>query len=129
MISEIPRISEYGEPFGPTKAMKFNNRVDYLSVPLLIKITFKTKHINPYFVTGPRFDFFLAYESKSFGVLYDKFKDMDVGGTVGVGAESNAKPQGALFEFRYSPDFSNAYKTDLLRVKNHSFEILFGFRL
>lgn len=126
MIEEVPRTNEFGDPISP---IKHNNRVDYLSIPILAKITFETKHVSPYLAIGPRFDFLLDYKSKILKTLYKELKDMDTGGTIGIGVESKTEPLKMLLEFRYSPDFTNAYKTDLLKVKNNSFEILFGLRL
>jgi hypothetical protein len=75
---------------------------------------------------GPRIDLFLGYNSDLSGALYDEFERVDIGGDFGIGVGNNSGPMRMLLEFRYSPDFSNAYKTDLLKVKNNSFEILFG---
>ncbi len=126
MIEEDVRTNEWGLPVG---TIKFNHQVDYLSIPLLVKITQKTKHLSPYLCVGPRFDFLLGYKSKLMKAIYDKFKNMDTGGTVAVGVESRTRPIKMLLELRYSPDLTFAYQTDLLKVKNHSFELLLGLKL
>jgi hypothetical protein len=123
---ESTRTDEFGNPLS---TVKHNNRLDYLSIPLLAKITLRTQYALPYLVIGPRFDYLLGYQSEISKELFDEFKNTGVGGTVGLGLESKSKPVKFLLEFRYSPDFTNAYKSDMLKVKNSSFEILFGLRL
>ncbi|MGB8658435.1 MAG: porin family protein [Candidatus Zixiibacteriota bacterium] len=125
MIEEVPRIDEFGFPMSPSKD---DHRIDYLSIPVLAKISVKGKHISPYLVFGPRFDFLLGNKSKTLKILYDELKNTDEGLTAGVGVETNTVPLRMLLEFRYSPDFSNAYKTDLWKIRNNSFEILSGLK-
>ena len=126
MIIENIVNNEFGERIG---IKEFDYRVDYLSVPILVKISVNSQGFSPYLIAGPRFDFLLGYDSPGGGSLYDQFKDLDTGADIGIGLESNTEPLKILLEFRYSPDFSNAYKTDLLKVKNNSFEILIGLEL
>lgn len=123
---EDTRTDEFGNP---ASTIRHDNRLDYLSVPLLVKITLRTKHALPYLVIGPRFDYLLGYKSETSKELFDEIKNTGMGGTVGLGLESKSKPVKFLLEFRYSPDFTNAYKTNLLKVKNNSFEILLGLIL
>jgi len=125
-VDEATRTDEYGNP---ASTIRHDSRLDYLSVPLLAKITLNTQYALPYLVIGSRFDYLLGYKSETSKELFDELKNTGVGGTVGLGLESKSKPVKFLLEFRYSPDFTNAYKTDLLKVKNSSFEILFGLRL
>jgi hypothetical protein len=124
-VSESVQTDEFGTPI---RIFKFDHRVDYLSIPLLAKVTLRTKHLSPYLIVGPRFDFLLGYKSETLDEVYRDLKDLDVGGTIGLGVESRSQPVKVLLEFRYSPNFTNAYQTDLLKVKNNSFEILFGVR-
>ncbi len=126
MQHEERRFNEFGEEVA---LLKWNNRVDYLSIPILVKITIQTEHVSPYFIMGPRIDLLLGYDSDHFEALYDEFERVNLGGDFGIGVGNNSGPVKILLEFRYSPDFTNAYKTDLLKVKNNSFEILFGLRL
>ncbi len=124
-VDEFVQTDEFATPI---RIIKFDQRLDYLSIPLLAKVTLRTKHLLPYLIAGPRFDFLLGYKSDTAGEIYRELKDADVGGTIGLGVESTSRPVKVLLEFRYSPDFTSAYQTDLLKVKNSSFEILFGVR-
>jgi hypothetical protein len=110
IIEKMPRTNEYGEPMGP---LKFYHRIDYLSIPVLAKLSIKTKHNSPYLVVGPRFDFLLGYKSKTLKLLYDELKHTNEGLTVGAGVESNTIPLRMLLEFRYDADVTYTYKTDL----------------
>jgi hypothetical protein len=106
-----------------------NNRVNYLSIPVLAKLKFGGVLLSPYIVAGPRFDVLLSYDSNE-KQLYDDFKSTVVGGDIGVGAElSFILPVALSAELRYSTDFDNSYETDLLQVKNKAFLLLLGMRL
>ena len=108
----------------------YDYRVDYLSVSALVKFTLEGKLISPYLITGPRFDFLLGNNTEGSDELYDNFKSTVFGGDIGIGAEFDIIDLGTILsELRYSYDFSKAYKTDFLQVKNRSFQILLGFRL
>lgn len=126
MVNENPRTDEFGHPMSP---VEHSNRVDYLSIPILAKVTFRTGRVRPYFVLGPRIDFLLGYESRILKDIYDGFEDTNVGGTIGIGVERKTKLLNMLLELRYSPDFTDAFEKDVLKVKNNSFEILIGLEL
>lgn len=108
----------------------FDYRVDYLSIPILPKLIIKYKYISPYLIIGPRFDFLIGYKIEDVNdVVYKNLENFIFGGDIGAGIEiSISNFLTSLLEFRYSLDFKNAYKTDLLKVKNKSYEILFGLK-
>jgi opacity protein-like surface antigen len=129
MIHELT-ITSFPQPY-LEETVKLNNRVDYLSFPILAKMTYQTDKISPYFFVGPRFDFLLDYRSEwhLWDQIYRKFKDVDIGLDVGIGTEVKFTSKlTILAEFRFSPDVTYAYKTKALKVKNNSFEILTGAR-
>ncbi len=113
----------------PTGALTFKNRVNYFSVPILAKMSLTNKTISPYLIAGPRVDFKLGYESAFLGEVYDQFKTITFGASVGIGSELNVGQNFTpLLEVRYSPDFTNSYSTDLLTVKNQSLQFLVGVK-
>ena len=117
-----------GDPSG-VGTTEVNNRVSYLSIPVLAKLKFGGMLLSPYIVAGPRFDVLLSYDSKEKDI-YDNFKSTVVGGDIGVGGEfSFILPVALSAEIRYSTDFDNSYQTDLLKVKNKAFLFLLGLRL
>jgi hypothetical protein len=123
MVNENPRTDEFGHPMSP---VRHSNRVDYLSIPILAKVTFRAGRVRPYVLLGPRIDFLLGYESRILKAIYDGFEGTNLGGTVGLGIERKTKRLKVLLELRYSPDFTDAFEKDGLKVKNNSFDILFG---
>jgi len=127
MVIEVEKTNVYGGHIG---TIKFDYRVDYLSVSALGKFEVGGKFISPYLIAGSRFDFLLGSVTDGNDELYDNFKSTVMGGDIGIGLEFNPiNFPTILTEFRYSHDFSKAYKADLLQVKNRSFEILVGLKL
>ena len=116
----------------PIGTLKFNNRVDYISISILAKIFIKTGSFSPYLAVGPRFDVMTSFRSEnhSFDLVYDDFKRWDIGGDVGIGSEYRISNNlDLIFEVRYSPSFSTAYESEYLEVKNKSYAFLVGIRL
>ena len=125
----VIEISEYDSQLNYIGKNEINNRVDYLSLPVLGKIAYKFKKLSPYIIVGPRIDILLGYDSDFAAIVYDEFESIDFGGTLGLGNEfSFIGSQTFLIEIRYSPSFTNSYEADLLRVKNNSFELLGGIK-
>jgi hypothetical protein len=109
----------------------FYSRLDYFSIPVLVKATLPGTIISPYVVAGPRFDFFVGYKSdeNAFNILYDKFKKNISGGTVGLGAETGSLlPVTLTADVRYNFDFTNSFKSEYLEVTNNAFDFLLGVR-
>jgi len=111
--------------------VKLDNRVDYLALPIVMTFRLEATQPSPissiYMIVGPRVDFLLGYKAEGVNIVYEKLKTMNIGGDIGIGVEfSIINLPKILAELRYNHDFTNAYETDLLRVKNRSFEILFG---
>ncbi len=129
MVEEQIKAGESGpEPLG---TLEYSNRVDYLSIPLLAKITIPNLIISPYLIAGPRLDIILGYDSEPVddSIIYDNFESYDLGADFGIGVETNLiLPVHILAELRFSPSFSNAYETDLLKVKNQALELLVGIK-
>ncbi|MCK4233540.1 PorT family protein [candidate division WOR-3 bacterium] len=110
MVDSIEQRDDQGNKIG---VIWYSNRVDYLSIPILSRISFGTENINPYLIFGPRFDILIGNQSKPLESLYDEFKKFGIGGDFGIGIESDIlKSVTVLIEFRYSPDLTDAYKTD-----------------
>lgn len=104
-------------------------RVDYLSLPILLKLRLDLGVIAPYVVAGPRFDFLIGKSSEGYDLVYDHLKKNDMGASFGLGVELPTEIVAAfLAEIRYSPSFSKAYYNGMLTVKNQSIELLVGAR-
>lgn len=113
----------------PVGVLTFKNRVNYFSVPVLAKGGFENKAAAFYLFAGPRVDFKLGHESTFLNDVYDNFKTITYGASMGLGAELNVgKDFTPLLEVRYSPDFTDSYSSDLLTVKNQSLQFLVGVK-
>lgn len=105
------------------------SRLDYLSVPVLAKLTLHSGLFSPYIMAGPRADFFLGYTSdeNASNSVYDKFKKTSFGGSAGVGVQiTSILPVTLLAEGRYNFDFADSYQTDLLKIRNNAFDFWLG---
>jgi len=128
MIEEQIRTDDSGQPLG---TLEHNNQVDYLSIPVLAKITIPNLILSPYLIAGPRLDIMLGYDSEFIDgdLIYDEFETYDLGADIGIGLETNLMlPVHFLAEIRYSPSLSNSYKTEFLEIKNQALELLVGIK-
>ncbi len=109
----------------------FSNRVDYLSLPLFAKFSIPLGKARTYLFIGPRLDIKVGQKATlGFDELYDEFESSVWGGTIGIGqAFPLSSCVAALVEVYYHHDFTEAYKTDLLVVKNRAWGILVGVEL
>jgi hypothetical protein len=129
MSYSLPLTTE-SQPLGTGQFSTLSPRVDYLSVPILAKFRLKSPFFTPYLIAGPRVDLLVHKNGDGFDAVIDQFKSTDAGGTVGVGAEANIPlPVGILAEIRYNASFRDSFKSELLTVRNHSFDFLVGLRL
>jgi len=115
-----------GEALG---TISIDNRLDYISIPVLAKGRLDLGSVSPYALAGVRFDFLVGYESDGgvFDEVYSAFDDATVGASVGAGVEfAELLPTGLIVEFRYNMDLDDAYSTDQLKVSNNSYDIWLG---
>ncbi len=121
----IPDYGFDGEPVYETR----QTRVDYLSVPLMIKARLPMRKFTPYLIAGPRVDFQLGTgaDAGDFSQVYDQFDQITAGFTLGGGVQFKLSPRyNLLVEASYSPDVTKVYETDLLNVRNHMLSIVTG---
>jgi|WetSurMetagenome_2_1015567.scaffolds.fasta_scaffold441284_1 hypothetical protein len=105
------------------------SRVDYISIPILLKFRLQYSLITPYLLAGPRLDILAGYQSPDgvFNSVYDKFKHTTLGGSVAVGVQiQSLLPVTILTEARFNLDFEDSYETNLLKVRNNSFDFWLG---
>jgi hypothetical protein len=109
----------------------FSSRVDYLSLSLLAKFSMPLVKARTYLFIGPRLDIKVGQKATlGFDELYDEFESSVFGGTIGIGQELPIFSSVAVVtEVYYHHDFTEAYKTDLLVVKNRAWGILVGVEL
>lgn len=115
-------------PLGTGEYMEANERIDYLSLQLLVKVRAPKPGPHPYLLAGPRLDLKLS-ESSDFGgnSVLDKAKSTVFGGTVGAGFSIPVGPVTNLFvEFEYYPDFGDAVNETAVNVTNKSLSVAAG---
>lgn len=68
---------------------KIFSRDDYLSIPILVKISIPVQIIKPYILIGPRLDYFLGdkEDEPAFYRVYDEFSKTIIGGSFGIGLD------------------------------------------
>ncbi len=115
-----------------------NTRLDYLSVPMLLKLKIPGASILPYVLAGPRFDFLVNREAGNYelgnmsfpNLFAPDFKDQTTGGTVGLGMTTGkALLLPLLLELRYNFDFNDSADTRAIRAKNNSVDVWLGIML
>ena len=107
-------------------------RVDFISLPILIKLRLPVGSIQPFLLAGPRIDHLLGYTSADWSLIdpYSSFDQNVLGGSVGGGVESvELLPVDVVMEFRYNHDFVNSYENPVLTVRKNAFDFWLGVRL
>jgi hypothetical protein len=119
----IERRDASGNPIGTFYLLP---QIDYLSVPILIKIRYEMFSFAPYLLIGPRYDYLLRTKSDGLGIVLDNLKKSDFGITIGGGFEfSNISFLNIGAEYRYSPGLQYVYSNQYgLTIQNRSMEIL-----
>jgi opacity protein-like surface antigen len=96
-------------------------RVDYLSIPIMIKARLPMQTLTPYFIAGPRVDFQLGGTEELTGDPYEKVTaGITVGGGVNYALSSGLN---LLFEVSYSPDITSVLED---QVRNRSLSVVGG---
>ena len=122
---------ESPEPLG---TFQLQTRLDYVSIPVLLKLQPSNSGVKPYALLGPRFDFLVNHETALYEdgkldlefSLAEAFNDRAVGATVGLGVVAKALSLPLLLEARYNFDFDDVADAELLTVKNNSVDLWLG---
>lgn len=115
----------YGNSYTTTE----ENRVDYLSLPVLGKFNITKRWIPTYFLVGFQADCLIGYDSNYFEILYEDFDRVDISFVTGLGCEYYIPNfHTILLELRYNPTLNRSYCTSSLSVRNTSFSILTGIK-
>jgi hypothetical protein len=113
---------------GRLYTVESRSHLDYLSLWAALKVHLALGSGRTYLLAGPRLDMKIGSHGE-LSDLYDDFSGSVFGGTIGLGQEYSAKVVTLLLEITYSIDFSDAYESAELTVKNRSFGFLVGVRL
>jgi opacity protein-like surface antigen len=115
-------VTTADQPEGTGAYITFKPRLDYVSLPILVRLRFETGSVTPYVLVGPRFDFMMSQIDNAI-----TYSGTDKGMTFGGGVQFPVSPSSQLLvEGRFSPSFGNAFQNPNLTVKNKSFEMFVG---
>ena len=99
---------------------------NYLSVPINISWSFHKSSMETYIIGGIHFDFIVSRNGDYWQYYYDRFKNVTIGLTTGIGVQtSKLIGIGTGLEFRYSPSIVDSYYDGYEQIRNKSFEFLF----
>jgi hypothetical protein len=123
----------------PIKNVEANTRLDYLSIPLFLKVRYPDSKYEPYVILGPRFDHLFNKKNGVYKFTKVDFKsesanyfDKNIfGSSFGVGFNlPKFSRLNTFVEFRYNVDFSDSYSSiKTVTVKNRSYDFWLGFSL
>ena len=118
--------AEFDEAFNIICYKDYVIIANYFSLPILFKLRYKMKMLTPYFIIGPRIDFFVS-DNSDIENIFEDFALQTVGIDFGLGCDFNAFEWGRMFiEFRMSRDLQEAYETVHVKVWNETLQITFG---
>jgi hypothetical protein len=123
----------------PIDVVRASTRLDYISLPILLKLQYPSLVAGPYLLLGPRMDFLVNREPGKFEFmggsfqiigesgLHNVFDGQAFGGTVGLGLTADKLlPLPLLVEARYNFDFTDNSKSSLFQGKVNSFDVWLG---
>jgi hypothetical protein len=133
-ISEQVETNEIGTKIQDVRA---NTRLDYLSLPVFIKIKYPTQKLTPFIALGPRFDYLInnskgRWKFTSVTVIddfADHLKSFVTGSSISFGLQIPASQKYHFsIELRYNNDNTNSAKAPVQYiVKNSTYDIWIGF--
>ncbi len=109
-----------------------NVRIDYLSIPLLIKASPWKWLASPYLIAGVRMDIRMSASDDLAGTswIQDHFRRSIWGASAGIGLESHSLlPIPILLEFRYNVDAIDSYNVNTIKARNNAFDFWLGVAL
>ncbi|MGK9477993.1 outer membrane beta-barrel protein [Melioribacter sp. OK-6-Me] len=122
---DIP-ITTMQFPDGTGEFITERPNVNYISIPINVNYTFYKSVFEIYAVGGGRVDFAIDKKGEGFDFIYQQFKDIDYGVSVGLGFRTKELIGfGTGLEFRYSPNLTASYSKFGQEITNNSFEMLF----
>ncbi|MFP4681515.1 MAG: porin family protein [Chitinispirillaceae bacterium] len=109
---------------------EYNNRMDYLSLPVMAKLKYPDIKYLPYLLFGIRYDYLLNRHIKSDVLLYDKAKKGNLGISMGLGYQFDAGGFPLLVEYSYHSQYATLLEEDQYEytVRNLSHSLVLGYR-
>ena len=132
MVTEINYVQK-GTKFNLSGVTnhEYNNRIDYLSIPIYLKLKFPNLNYLPYLLFGIRYDHLLYKRIESDMLLYEKAKAGNVGTSYCAGYEFDAGGLPLNIEYSYHTQYAVLLEEDqyLYTVRNFSHSLVLGYRM
>ena len=105
-------------------------RIDYISVPVLLRIDMPVGELPTYLLAGPHFNFKVGENELVTQYYSDQLKSFAFGGTVGFGHQWQIGAKMAMFgEVQYHHDFTEAFNLNGTKLHNRAFSVLIGLKI
>ena len=112
---------------GPPAPADF--RIDYVSVPVLLKVDMPVGELPTYLLLGPHFNFKVGQDEEVEKYYADSLESFVLGGTVGFGHQWQIGARlSVMGEFTYRHDFTEAFDFRGTKLSNRAFGILIGLK-
>jgi hypothetical protein len=121
-------------PQGTGRTLSFKPRVDYVSLPILLRAYIPGRAVSPGFLLGPRLDIKIGSKPEGFDLIYEKLKNTTFGFTTGIGLNIHAtESRDFLLEVTWHPDLTHAVdmvnlEGNRVTVDNSAVSFLVGMR-
>ena len=131
----VETMEERSAPGETIQIVEANTRLDYLTLPVMVKLQRTTSTVTPYLLAGPRlgvlmhrqpgtFEFTTSEWESELAAFYER---VAVGGTVGLGLSTGRLlPARLLVEARYDVDISDSLASVPRDTRNHALFIAAG---
>ena len=112
---------------GPPAPADF--RIDYVSVPVLLRIDMPVGELPTYLLLGPHFNFKVGQDEVVGKYYADSLESFVFGGTVGFGHQWQLGARlSVMGEFTYRHDFTEAFDIQGTKLSNRAFGLLVGVK-
>jgi hypothetical protein len=101
-------------------------KLNYISIPIVLKQKFFPVGIHPYIMGGPEFNYLLSAKTDGTDIK-DNTKSQDLAIVIGAGLEFSLLGNSAYIEGRYSHGLNDIGKQTQSDSKNRVSQIFFGF--
>jgi opacity protein-like surface antigen len=102
-------------------------RFNYLSIPLLAKLSIPFGAARPFICVGPSFEYLISYPSSP---VYDQFRKTEIGATVSAGADFSTSFGFTISpEIRYARGLTQSFKNGNVTVTTQALAFLLGISL
>ena len=123
---DVNRRDEYNHDYG---IVTYYRRLDYISVPIIIKFKIQTLTLTPFIMAGPRLDFLIGnhYVFDDPFSLYNMYKKNVAGASIGIGFQTSTFLNTKIMtEIRYNFDFEDSFNNGVVKTRNSSYDLWIG---